>query len=47
MKPPHIVVLGIGNVLWAAEGFGVRITIGRFAAAGRWAIVETPEGGGT
>ncbi len=24
MKPPHIVVLGIGNVLWADEGFGVR-----------------------
>ncbi|WP_321871512.1 HyaD/HybD family hydrogenase maturation endopeptidase [Paraburkholderia tropica] len=22
--PPHIVVLGIGNVLWADEGFGVR-----------------------
>jgi len=34
-NPPHIVVLGIGNVLWADEGFGVR-AVERLNAHWRW-----------
>lgn len=42
---PHIVVLGIGNVLWADEGFGVR-AVERLNAQGPWpAHVELLDGG--
>jgi hydrogenase maturation protease len=42
---PHIVVLGIGNVLWADEGFGVR-AVEQLNAQGPWpAHVELVDGG--
>jgi hydrogenase maturation protease len=42
---PHIVVLGIGNVLWADEGFGVR-AVERLNALWQWPEhVELVDGG--
>jgi hydrogenase maturation protease len=42
---PHIVVLGIGNLLWADEGFGVR-AVERLDARGQWPQnVELVDGG--
>ncbi|MEX3936868.1 HyaD/HybD family hydrogenase maturation endopeptidase [Paraburkholderia phymatum] len=42
---PHIVVLGIGNVLWADEGFGVR-AVERLNALWHWPEhVELVDGG--
>jgi len=44
-NPPHIVVLGIGNVLWADEGFGVR-AVERLNALWQWPEhVELVDGG--
>lgn len=42
---PHIVILGIGNLLWADEGFGVRAAEALYAG---WALpdhVEVVDGG--
>ena len=25
MSEPHIIVMGLGNLLWADEGFGIRV----------------------
>lgn len=42
---PHIVVLGIGNLLWADEGFGVR-AVERLETRARWPHnVELVDGG--
>ena len=45
MSTPHIVVLGLGNLLWADEGFGVRCAEALYAGHRLPANVEVIDGG--
>jgi len=45
MSTPHIVVLGLGNLLWADEGFGVRCAEALYAGHTLPANVEVIDGG--
>jgi hydrogenase maturation protease len=45
MSTPHIVVLGLGNLLWADEGFGVRCAEALYARYDLPAHVEVIDGG--
>lgn len=45
MSTPHIVVLGLGNLLWADEGFGVRCAEALYAGHSLPDNVEVIDGG--
>lgn len=45
MTAPHITILGLGNILWADEGFGVRLAEALYARFDWPANVEIIDGG--